>query len=171
MNDGEEVYIEELANKVLRFREYWGDDGGVTVSGGEPLLQAKELIGFLKILKDKGVNVALDTTGTIWNKDVREVIELCDEFILDEKCKKEFLDEVEKQGKKVLVRIVIIPNVNDTEKAIDGYAKKLKKHKVELVPFHTLGFEKYERLGIKNPLAGVKAMDAERVRELQGRVQ
>jgi len=167
---GEEVSARDLADKVLRFKDYWGGNGGVTVSGGEPLLQAKELVGFLKILKNKGVNVALDTTGTIWNKDVREVISLCDQIILDEKCKQAFLDEVGKQGKKVLIRIVIIPGVNDTEEAVDEYAEKFKKHKVELVPFHTLGFDKYEKLGIANPLVGVKAMSIERVRELQGRV-
>jgi len=169
-NGGEEISAEELAEKVLRFKDYWGENGGVTVSGGEPLLQAKELLGFLKLLKEHGVNVVLNTTGTIWNDDVREVVKLCDSFIIDEKCKKNFLDEVERQGKKVLVRIVIIPDVNDTEEAIDKYAKTFRKHKVELVPFHTLGFDKYEKLGIDNPLVGTKAMSIERVRELQGRL-
>jgi len=165
-NGGEEIYIEELARKILRFKEYWGDNGGVTISGGEPLLQAKELVGFLKILKENDVNVVLNTTGTIFNDDVREVIKLCDSFIIDEKCKEEFLDEVDKQA---LIRIVIVPGVNDTEKAIDEYAKKFKKHKVELVAFHTLGFDKYEKLGIKNPLVGVNGMSLGSLALLQRR--
>jgi len=166
-NGGEEVLVLDLAQKVLRFKDYWGENGGVTISGGEPLLQAKALVGFLKILKGEGVNVVLNTTGTVSNDDVREVIKLCDSFIVDEKCKKEFLDEVEN---RVLIKIVIVPGVNDTEKAIDEYAEKFKKHKIELVPFHALGFDKYEKLGIKNPLAGTKAMSLERLALLQRRL-
>jgi len=200
-NGGESVYIEELAEKVLRFKDYWGEGGGVTVSGGEPLLQAKELIPFLKLLKGQGVNVALDTSGAVAvSDDVREVIRLCDLVILDVKshpdqrggnsadsvtmqrfldCARndnasyDFLNECERQNKRIWIRIVIVPGINDTEEAIDEYAQILKGHKiekVELVPFHTLGFDKYGKLGIENPLENTKACSVGRVRELQRRL-
>ena len=167
---GEEIDVHELAAKILRFKDYWGDNGGVTVSGGEPLLQAKGLIGFLQILKENGVNTAIDTSGSLFDDDVREVIKLCDHIILDNKFDNAFLDEVTRLGKQVLIRMVVIPGINDTEEAIDSFAETFKKHKVELVPFHTLGFDKYEKLGIVNPLAGVKALSLDRLAQLQRRL-
>lgn len=167
---GEQFTPEALADKILRFREYWGSNGGVTISGGEPLLQAKELVGFLQLLKSKGVNITLDTTGSIFNDDVSEVIKLCDLIIIDIKYKKEFLDFAVKQKKKVWMRIVIVPGENDTESAVEKYANELSKRKiekVELVPFHTLGFDKYKKMGIKNPLEGVKGCSVKRAQELQ----
>lgn len=172
MKGGEVVPIEDLTRRLLRFKEYWGERGGVTISGGEPLLQAKELIGFIKLLKQHNVNIAVDTSGTVSNRDARKVISLCDLVLLDMKKPNElpFLDVVEREKKRTWIRIVIVPGVNDTEEAIDNYAKILKGReieKVELIPFHTLGFDKYEKLGIKNPLSGTKGMSVSRVRELQ----
>jgi pyruvate formate lyase activating enzyme len=169
---GEWISQKDLAEKILRFKDYWGSSGGVTISGGEPLLQAKELIGFLKILKEQNVNVVLDTSGTVMNDEVREVVRICDHIILDVEYDEAFLDYAERQKKRIWMRIVIIPDVNDTEGAVDGYAKKLRGRsieKVELVPFHTLGFEKYKKMGIVNPLEGTKPCSISRVRELQRR--
>jgi len=174
MKGGEAFSVADLADKVLRFKDYWGVDGGVTISGGEPLLQAKALIGFIEFLKRHDVNVALDTSGSVINDDVRDVISLCDKIILDIKNPGElaFLDEAEKSCKRVWIRIVIVPGVNDTVEAADKYAKVLKGRnveKVELVPFHTLGFDKYEKLGIENPLVNTKGCSVSVVKELQRR--
>lgn len=176
MKGGERISIQDVAEKILRFRDYWGSEGGVTISGGEPLLQAKELIGLLKLFKEQNVNVALETSGAVWNEDVKKVVEQCDLVIFDLKNKEKslFFEETEKMNKRIWVRIVIVPDVNDTEEAIDEYVEFLKGRKieqVELIPFHTLGFEKYKKLGIRNPLAGTKAMSVSRVRELQRRIE
>jgi pyruvate formate lyase activating enzyme len=172
VESGEVVTIDQLAYKVLRFADYWGENGGITISGGEPLMQAKELVEFLTFIKPFGVNVALDTSGCIINDNVRELIGMVDHVILDLKDIKDllFLEELEKQNKRVWVRIVIVPNVNDTEQVVTEYANALKGRgieKTELVPFHTLGFEKYEKMGIVNPLGNTKGMSVSGTVKLQ----
>jgi len=176
MKGGEEISAEELAEKVLRFKDYWGGTGGVTISGGEPLLQAEALSKFVDILMRNNVHIALNTSGAIINDDVRTLLMCCNLVILDYKDEKTFrafrseMNRLRSGRPRTIVRIVIVPGVNDTEEAMIEYARVLKGERVELVPFHTLGFDKYEKLGIVNPLAGTKAMSMDRLRELQGRL-
>jgi pyruvate formate lyase activating enzyme len=184
---GEVMEVDELIKKILRYRIYFGERGGVTIGGGEPLLQAGALVPLLQKLKEHGINTALDTSGSLQvGESIKKVIELCDLIILDlkfateEDYKKntkgslktvlEFMEECERQSKRIWIRSVVVPGLNDTVKYIDSYAALLKGRKIELVellPFHTLGFDKYETLEIENKLKATRGLTPEKLVELQ----
>lgn len=179
---------EEVLKKVLRYKNYFGNEGGITFSGGEPLLQPEFLLETLKLCKENGINTALDTAGVnnnIGNKE--EILKYVDLVIWDikaidkEEYKKmtskeideslEFLALCQKLNKKMWLRQVIVPGINDTKEYIlklKNFIKPLKNiEKVELLPYHVLGVEKYKKLGLKYRLEGVDAMDVKRCKELE----
>lgn len=183
---GAEYTPEALAEKILRFRTYFAKNGGVTWSGGEPLLQARALSELSRRMRAEGIHVALDTSGCIWNADVAELLNSVDLVIADLKRPTEedyrtfaggslagvlrFLEEVCARKLPLWLRTVVIPGINDTERDIDAYyeiARRFPAEKYELLGFHTLGFSKYEAQGLVNPLADTPAMDAGRLKELQ----
>lgn len=183
---GELVETKELVRRVLRFAHYFGEKGGVTISGGEPLMQIDGLIDLCKELKANNINIAIDTAGIEPTEKTEEVIKLADKIILDLKFGSEedykkytggslkttlnFLRQINQQKKRVWIRIVVVPNINDTQSAMDRYISVLKDYdieQVELLPFHTLGFDKYEKLQITNPLIETKAMDISKLTILQ----
>lgn len=177
---------EELFNKIIRNKPYFKNNGGITFSGGEPLLQSDNLISLFKKLKKEKIHIALDTSG-IGNIN-EELLNLVDLFLLDIKhitkdgfkeiAQAEYYDQfiefiniLNKLNKDIWIRQVIIPNVNDNNEYIHDLAhfinKKIKNvKKVEFLPFHTLGFKKYEDLNIKNPYLNKKAMDEKKCNEL-----
>jgi pyruvate formate lyase activating enzyme len=134
--------VNELINKIDRFKSYIFDKGGVTFSGGEPLLQAKELILAFKLLKEKGYHIALDTNGSILNDDVKKLLEFTDLVLLDLKMPNEekyfefigasnkkvleFLDYLKEISKDVWVRQVVIKGVNNTKENI-VFLRKIKE--------------------------------------------
>lgn len=170
---------EELFNKIIRNKPYFNKNGGVTFSGGEPLLQSNNLIELTKKLKKENIHISLDTAG-IGNYN-ENFLKLVDLIILDikhitkEGYKEitqtdnyenfiEFTKKINSMNKKIWIRQVIVPNVNDNKEYIKDLASFLKNNiknieKVEFLPFHTLGFEKYKDLKIKNPYITKKAMD------------
>ncbi len=185
---GKKISPEDLAKKLGRYKVYFGENGGVTFSGGEPLLQAKFLCETVPLLEDLGIRYVLDTSGQVdLTDDVRYLLQNAEEVLLDLK----FWDEdsyhkftggslnktlallrfLEKTGKSTVLRTVIIPDVNDTEKHMDLYLDIVRRFspvkKYELLPFHTMGFFKYENLGIKNPFAEKTALSQEKLNELQ----
>lgn len=177
---------EELFDKIIRNKPYFQNNGGVTFSGGEPLLQSNNIIQLIKMLKNEGIHITLDTAG-IGDINI-EFLELIDLFLLDVKhITKEgfkditqtdnyeklikFIETLNKLNKDIWIRQVIIPEVNDTKEYIHNLAiflnhnvKNIKK--VEFLPFHTLGFKKYTDLNIKNPYINKKAMDEKKCNEL-----
>ncbi len=180
------ITSDELVDKIKRFKSYIKNTGGVTFSGGEPLLQPDFLVDCCKKLKKEGFNIALDTAGVGIGK-YNEILENVDLIIFDVKhaVSSEYLkltgtniDESEKfleiarsMNKKFWVRQVIIPGVTDN---ID-YIKTLKKYindkisnveKVEFLPYHKLGQEKYEALGIDYPYKDKKEMDKDECEKL-----
>ena len=178
--------VDTLVKKVLRSKPYFKrNQGGVTFSGGEPLLQIDFLIEVCKKLKNEKIHIALDTAGVGIGK-YDEILSLVDLVILDikhtdplgyEKMTGQKQEEVEKfiislnkSGKDVWLRQVIVPGLTDQEeylKSLASYVKKIKNvKKIEFLPFHHLGFEKYEKLGIKNPLKDTPEMDKESCDEL-----
>lgn len=186
LTGGEKISVKELTRKVLRYKPYFCEKGGVTISGGEPLVQSKPLISFMTELRKHKVNIALDTSGAIFNENVKKVIALADHILLDlkfpsdETFKKytggklantlKFLEECSRQKKRIWIRIVVVPGINDNEEMMKEYLALLKGHQIEkigLLPFHTLGFEKFEKMGIENPLKEKSAMDIKRCKELQ----
>ena len=171
--------VDTLVKKVLRSKPYFKrNQGGVTFSGGEPLLQIDFLIEVCKKLKNEKIHIALDTAGVGIGK-YDEILSLVDLVILDikhtdplgyEKMTGQKQEEVEKfiislnkSGKDVWLRQVIVPGLTDQEeylKSLASYVKKIKNvKKIEFLPFHHLGFEKYEKLGLKNPLKDTPEMD------------
>ena len=183
---GKEIESEELARKVLRFRSYFSRGGGVTWSGGEPLLQADFAAEVSDVLRAKGVHVALDTSGCVRNAAVSRLLDRTDLVICDLKYPTDaeyrkfagcglsevlaFLGEVRGKGIPFWLRTVAIPGINADEAHMDAYAelaRGLGAEKYELLGFHTLGFSKYETLGIQNPLAETSALAEGRLAELQ----
>ncbi len=171
--------VDTLVKKILRNKPYFKrNQGGVTFSGGEPLLQIDFLIEVCKKLKNEKIHIALDTAGVGIGK-YDEILSLVDLVILDikhtnplgyEKMTGQKQDEVEnfithlnKSGKEVWLRQVIVPGLTDQEEYMQSlatYVKKIKNvKKIEFLPFHHLGFSKYEKLGLKNPLKDTPEMD------------
>lgn len=185
---GIQMTADELAKKIVRYKPYFGKDGGVTLSGGEVLCQSDFVVDFEKKMKREGISVALDTSGGVPLTDsVKKAIAGADMIILDVKfwdeegylkyCKGSIvtvlqtLEFCEKKKVPVWVRTVIVPGINDDFSHIEKYYNLTQRFKCikryQLLGFHTMGFSKYEKLGIENPLKGVNALDRDKLKELQ----
>lgn len=181
------ITAEELAAKIIRNKPYFKrNNGGVTFSGGEPLLQSKFIIKVAKILKKENIHIALDTAG-VGLGDYEEILKYIDLILLDIKhITKEgyyeltsgelseslkFIDALNKSHKPVWIRQVIIPGIMDNEQYLNDLAKFLQNIKnierINFLPYHKLGDEKYLKLGIKNPFQEKPAMDKEKCLELE----
>ncbi len=186
--DGGESYSpEQLIEKAERFREYFGADGGVTLSGGEPLAQAEFSKELFRLAKEKGINTCLDTSGCLLNGVVKEVLEFTDRVLLDIKYTTdaqylenvgcgmdkplEFLDYLSKKGIKTTIRQVIIPTKNDDEKSVLALKEIARARsnvdKIELLPFRKICAVKYKNLKIDFPFKDVLEPTKERMRELE----
>ena len=177
--------VEELVEKIKRFKPYFKNNGGVTYSGGEPLLQVDFLIELSKALKEEDIHIALDTAGVGIGK-YEEILKYIDLVILDIKHLTpagyeelvrhkidEFLNFVEvlkKLNKDLWIRQVVVPGIHDNAEYMEmlvSYLKTLPNIKrIEFLPFHKMGDEKYEKLGIPNPLKNTPEMDGDKCREL-----
>ena len=177
---------DELATRLLRFYSYI-KNGGVTFSGGEPLLQADFVTDVAKILKKEGLHIAIDTCGVPMTPAAEHLLEVADLFLLDIKMTIEedykrhtggsleatmaFLDHLERMGKDTWVRHVVVPNLNDTEEDILRLAELIKGYrcikKVELLPFKNLCLEKYRALNIPFQLDGTPPMTAGKLERLE----
>ena len=186
MKDGAPTGHTELAERISRLYPYI-KDGGVTLSGGEPCLQAEFFLALTEELHSLGLHVALDTSGAVTDEAAMRLVSACDLILLDLKFTTEedykrytggslsgalrILKECESLGKPVWIRQVIVPGINDTEADTDSAAELLSGYRcierIELLPFRTLCLEKYEALGIPFPLAGTPAASAARVSELE----
>ena len=177
---GTETDADELTAKILRFRSYFGKNGGVTVSGGEPLLQAAFVADLFRKLKTAGIHTVLDTSGCLWNTEVEELLGYTDLVLLDHKYadgesylrftgeKKEtaelFLDELQKRRIPVWLRRVIIPGHTDSEASVRQLKEVADAHscveKVELLPFRKFCIQKYDELGLTFPLRDTPEPDS-----------
>jgi len=175
----------ELTDKIIRNKPYFKNGGGVTFSGGEPLLQSNFIIECAKILKKENIHIAIDTAG-VGNGNYEELLKYIDLVILDIKHTEKdgyklitqremkeidnFIEALNKSNKKVWIRQVIIPNINDNEKYIDSLVKYIKKikniEKIEFLPYHRLGREKYIKLNIPYPCEEKQDMDKEKCEKL-----
>ena len=176
---------EEVVKKVIRCKPYFNKNGGVTFSGGEPLLHDKFIIETAKLLKKENIHIAIDTAG-VGNGNYEELLKYIDLVILDIKHTRpkeyqeitglemkeidNFIKAINKENKDVWIRQVIIPGITDTEEYIDSlvnYLNKIKNVKrVDFLPFHRLGREKYIALNIPYPYEDKNDMDKDKCDKL-----
>lgn len=179
LQEGDAVEAKELFAKILRFRTYFeSSGGGVTFSGGEPLMQKEFLTELLQLCKAEGIHTAIDTSGGGVG-DFGEILDLADLVLLDIKHTEReeyqkltgismeryenFVSQLKQHPVDLWLRAVIVPGINDSMDYIRelwDMAKRLPRvKKIELLPYHTLGVNKYEALGIPYSLEGVPPMD------------
>lgn len=179
--------VEDIFQKILRYQSYFGKRGGVTVSGGEPTLQASNLIELFKKLHTKNIHTALDTNGYITTSVVKELYNHTDLVILDvkhiddEKHKiltgksnrnvLEMAQFRENQKKDMWLRYVLVPGYTDQEQDLENWAKYFENYqtisKVEILPFHQLGRPKYHQLKLKYELENTPIPTTESVQKCQ----
>lgn len=172
---GTVVEIEELVRRAIRQKSYFGKKGGVTVSGGEPLLQRSKLTTFFKRLHQEGINTCLDTNGRLNNADVHTLFEHTDLVLLDvkhindaihkkltgltNKATLELAAYRESTGKAMWLRYVLVPGWSDQPEYIEEWAQTFTDYKsverVEIIPFHQLGEHKWKLMNMDYPLKGV----------------
>lgn len=188
---GEQVTCEQLLRKIMRYKPYFRSNGGVTFSGGEPLLQSEFICEMATLLKENDINYVLDTSGALPLSDsVKKAIDGAENIILDlkfwdtESYKKfaycdrqrviDFGDYLASIGKKTWVRTVIVPNLNDNLECLDKYLNVVNGWKnvckYELLAFHTMGFSKYEKLGFENKLVATPPLDDSVLKKLSAYV-
>lgn len=176
----------EIVDKAKRYKEYFGSEGGITVSGGEPLMQAEFVLELFKLCKSQGINTCLDTSGCIYNAQIEELIKYTDRVLLDVKYtdgelyKKyvgcdysaviSFLSQLKKLGVKTTLRQVILPTLNDSEQNIINLKELSKKFdvvdKIELLPFKKICQVKYDEMGIEFPFKNIQTPDSELMQKL-----
>lgn len=189
MQSGTPYTADELITKALRYRSYWKGEGGITVSGGEPLLQIDFLLELFRKAREKGIHTTLDTSGNPFTREepffgkFKELMKYTDLILLDIKhideeqhriltrqTNQNILDLAEYLsdiGKPVWIRHVLVPERSDQ----DEYLKQFRAfidtltnvEKVEVLPYHTLGAYKWKELGMEYPLEGIEPPTNDRV--------
>ena len=184
---GKSMTAEEIVEKATRYRTYFGKDGGVTVSGGEPLLQAEFVRAVFSLCKEKGINTCLDTSGCLWNGEIEALLTITDRVLLDIKytneeqyekhvgCQMEkplaFLKHLNERKIPTTLRQVIIPSLNDNEANILALKEIAKDHpcvdKIELLPFRKICQIKYDNLGMAFPFGSLPEPSADTMKRLE----
>lgn len=170
---GQEYTAAEIAEKALRFKEYFGTDGGITLSGGEPLLQAEFVGEVFRLCRKNGISTALDTSGSVWNPAVESLLNDCDLVLLDLKMTTEedyqeyigcslseplaFMEHLEQRKIPYWIRHVVVGGLNDTNDNLLRLRNLLQGkrylQKTELLPFHKMCEAKYQTCGLPFPFA------------------
>jgi pyruvate formate lyase activating enzyme len=187
MDGGNEMTPEELLRKIMRFKPYFErSGGGVTFSGGDPLLQPEFLLEMLKLCRENGIHTTIDTSGYGFGQ-YDEILSYTDLVLLDIKHVDDFgyknltgrskhgldqfLEALDRSDVRVWIRHVVVPGITDSDEHIEklkAIIKDIKNvEKVELLPYHTLGVQKYEKLGIPYRLENVKPMNKEKTKLLE----
>ncbi len=185
---GKEYTVNQLMGEIIKYKSYMNfSGGGVTFTGGEPLLQAEYLLEVNKKCKELGISTALDTSGFIWNDSVKELLEYTDLVLLDIKNYDplvyktvtgvslsptlKFLDYLKEKGIRTWIRYVLVPQLTDNLDSV----KKLSEHldhypnveKIELLGFHKMGEYKWKELGLEYKLSDTKEPSKELLREVK----
>lgn len=196
MDGGDEVTADEILKRALRFKPYWGKDGGITISGGEPLLQIDFVIELFKKAKELGINTCIDTAGNPFTKEdpffskFEELTKYTDLLLLDLKEinptrhkdltgfdnsniieMAKYLSEI---NKPVWIRHVLVPEHSDFDEDLDALGDFIDTlsnvDRVEILPYHTLGKFKWENLGIPYTLESISPPSAERIENAKNRI-
>lgn len=193
---GQEADADEVMKKVSRYKSYWGEEGGITVSGGEPLIQIDFVTELFKKAKLEGINTAIDTSGEPFTmkepfiSKFDELMKYTDLVLLDIKeiddikhreltgktnenilLLAEYLSKIQKP---VWIRHVLVPENTDFDEDLDKLGEFISKlsnvKKVEVLPYHTLGVFKWENLGMKYRLEGIGTPTSERITNAKKRL-
>lgn len=183
---------QSVLDKALRYKEYWKNGGGITVSGGEPLLQLDFLIELFTLCKENNVNTCIDTSGEPFDLNDKEfmskfnkLMEVTDLLLVDIKHIDndshikltgkpntnilEMIKYLDSINKPIWIRHVLVPTINDDDKSLNdlhSFIDSLHNVKrVEILPYHTLGVPKYEKLGIKYRLEGIDPPSSESIKK------
>lgn len=193
MDAGEEQTAEEVFRKAYRYHNYWKKNGGITVSGGEPLLQAGFVAELFTLAKEKGIHTVLDTAGNpfTWEEpffgSFQRLMEVTDLVMLDMKeldARRhrdltgqdnqnilDMADFLSDQGKEMWIRHVLVPGLTDDETGLLALRERINGWKtvsrVEVLPYHTLGLFKWEKLGIPYSLPEVRPPTDDEVRRAE----
>lgn len=196
MDGGDEVTADEILKRALRFKPYWGKDGGITISGGEPLLQIDFVIELFKKAKELGINTCIDTAGNPFTKEepffskFEDLMKYTDLLLLDLKEinptrhkdltgfdnsniieMAKYLSEI---NKPVWIRHVLVPEYSDFDEDLDALGDFIDTlsnvDRVEILPYHTLGKFKWENLGIPYTLESISPPSAERIENAKNRI-
>lgn len=173
----------EVIRRAINEKPFFGKRGGITFSGGEPTVQAKELIPVCKKLKEAGIHICIDSNGSIRNKYVDELFEIVDMVLLD--CKEynpkrhkiltsisnkntlKTAEQLWKMNKPVRMRYVLVPGYSNFEEDMIEMGEHFKDYdnieRLEVLPYHTYGKHKYETLGQEYKLADIKEPTKEEV--------
>lgn len=193
MQSGTQYTADELLDKAMKYRAYWGSKGGITVSGGEPLLQIDFLIELFRKAKEAGIHTTLDTSGNPFTREepffdkFKELMKYTDLILLDIKqiddeqhkiltghSNQNILDMAKYLsdiGKPVWIRHVLVPERSDKDEYLerlhDFISGLSNVEKVEVLPYHTLGTFKWKELGMEYPLEGINPPTKERVENVK----
>ena len=196
LNGGELTSADDLLKKAMRYKPYWKQDGGITVSGGEPLLQIEFVTELFKKAKEKGVSTVIDTTGQPFTREepffskFTELMKYTDLVLLDMKeinpARHKSLTGFENEnilemarcldelGKPVWIRHVLVPEHSDFDEDLDALGAFIATlgnvQRVEVLPYHTLGTFKWENLGIPYKLEGIRPPTKERIANAEERL-
>lgn len=185
-NGGTAYTATEVVERALRFRDYFGEDGGITVSGGEPLLQAPFVLEVFQLCHKEGIHTCLDTSGCLLTDEVQQLLQDTDRVLLDLKytddvlykekvgCSLEiplaFLSYLDTLCIPTTLRQVIIPTLNDADDNLEALKHIAESHtcvdKIELLPFRKLCQTKYDALGLTFPFADVPEPDMTTMKRL-----
>ena len=188
---GSIMTTDSIIAKMSRFKTYYKNGGGLTVTGGEPLAQASKLVELFRRVKEElGLTNTIDTSCAVMPTCIDQLLDLTDLVIIDLKFHNNadydkyakgnldntlaMLDKTLEKGVKVWVRTVVVPDINDTTDDMDRYMDIVCRYpnveKYKLLGYHTLGEYKYAELGIKYPLEGVQQLSSVKLNELQNYV-
>ena len=190
INSGEQYTVKQVVEKIMRYKNYIvASNGGVTLSGGEPLLQQDFVISLFQELKKQNISTCLDTSGmfTITDK-IKQIVDLTDIFLLDiksindETCKwltgssnsleLEFAKYINEKNKRIWIRQVLVPGITDKKEdllKLKDFLKTINVEKFEFLPYHDLGKYKWEKLGLPYELEDVRVAsnkDVERAKKI-----
>ncbi len=189
MSAGKEVTADEIVEKAKRYKPYFKNGGGITLSGGEPMLQPEFALEIMEKCRDAGISACIDTSGSVLNDRVKAALRCAELVLLDVKHtdpriyheltggnledNRAFLDYCRAENIPLWIRQVIVPGWNSEPEDIDSlldYIKGANVQKIELLPYHTLGKHKWETLGIPYRLEGVEPPSPELMDRLRRRL-